>query len=171
LQPGRLPIGGPTERRSHAFQPARESLGRHRGGLGIGRAFISGLFGGLRFQPSLSRKLGPLRGNAQPFFVVGAECFTGHSKTNVGLLAIVDRQRIGADWCRGCHRRVVSPSPGANKRNRVSARELTDIPLPFVARRLILRGVRFRSSKSPARRGGRGWHLSERKAPGSDSCC
>jgi hypothetical protein len=63
--------------------------------------FISGLFGGPRFQLSLSRKLGPLRGKALPFFVVGAECFTGHSMANIGLLAIVGRQGVGADWRRG----------------------------------------------------------------------
>ena len=44
-----------------------------------------------RFDVGLSRELSPLRGKAKPFFVIGAECFIGHSATNVGLLAIMGR--------------------------------------------------------------------------------
>jgi hypothetical protein len=55
----------------------------------------------VRLNVGLSRELSPLRGKAKPFFIVGAECFIGHSATNVGLLAIMGGQRVGTDWDSG----------------------------------------------------------------------
>jgi hypothetical protein len=51
----------------------------------------------------LPLQLPPTCGKPQPFVVVRTECFLGHAKAHLGLLAIVCRQNPETNLFNGCH--------------------------------------------------------------------